>query len=437
MRWLEGHQMSNKTDNFLPTEHHITLDNGLRVHLLPRPEFHQIVGVVGVDYGARDSSFVQNGQLVTQPAGIAHFVEHRLFAQPDHDAFTRLSELGAMANAFTTHSRTSYYVSTGVDNWAPLQELLTFTQEPYFDLPSVQREQEIITQEVDMYEDDINSRVYRMILSRLYPNDPLGVDIAGTAASVHQITPEQLNLAFEAFYQPQDMDVVITGAFDEQKMLAFIKQTPAGQRKSQQMVTKITPELQPIPTNTLEVSLPVARNKVVLGQRWELDFDTLARRDILKIAMVGSLAIDLVFGDFSPTYTTWYNDGLIDDNFSAEFDAERQFAYVAIVAETAEPQEVVEKVSAVLTHLVAEVDKLQNSFELVKNGMLSRLINKLNELEEIAMRFEGRTFDEATLQDEITTLQALNFPEMLAILKMIPTSSIASIIICSDMTELC
>jgi hypothetical protein len=69
--------------------------------------------------------------------------------------------------------------------------------------------------------------------------------------------------------------------------------------------------------------------------------------------------------------------------------------------------------------------------------MLSRLINKLNELEEIAMRFEGRTFDEATLQDEITTLQALNFPEMLAILKMIPTSSIASIIIRSDMTELC
>ncbi|WP_419154681.1 EF-P 5-aminopentanol modification-associated protein YfmH [Weissella bombi] len=429
--------MANKTHDFLPVEHHITLDNGLHVHLLPRPEFHQIVGVVGVDYGARDSSFMQNDKKVTQPAGIAHFVEHRLFAQPDHDAFARLSDLGAIANAFTTQTRTSYYVATAVDNWAPLQELLTFTQEPYFDLPSVQREQEIITQEIDMYEDDINSRVYRMILARLYPGDPLGLDIAGTAESVHQITPEQLNFAFAAFYQPQNMDVVVTGAFDEQKMLAFIKQSPAGQRKSEQLVTKITPTLQPINTDTLELELPVARNKVVLGQRWELDFDTMNRRDILKTAIVGSLAIDLVFGDFSPVYMTWYNDGLIDDNFSAEFDTERQFAYITVVADTAEPTEVVDQVSYILANLVDEVTKLQAYFELVKNGMLSRLINKLNELEEIAIRFEGQTFDDATLQVEIATLQALTFTDMLAVLKTIPASDIASIIIRSDMTELC
>ncbi len=437
MKWLEENKMANKTHDFLPVEHHITLDNGLHVHLLPRPEFHQIVGVVGVDYGARDSSFMQNDKKVTQPAGIAHFVEHRLFAQPDHDAFARLSDLGAMANAFTTQTRTSYYVATAVDNWAPLQELLTFTQEPYFDLPSVQREQEIITQEIDMYEDDINSRVYRMILARLYPGDPLGLDIAGTAESVHQITPEQLNFAFAAFYQPQNMDVVVTGAFDEQKMLAFIKQSPAGQRKSEQLVTKITPTLQPINTDTLELELPVARNKVVLGQRWELDFDTMNRRDILKTAIVGSLAIDLVFGDFSPVYMTWYNDGLIDDNFSAEFDTERQFAYITVVADTAEPTEVVDQVSYILANLVDEVTKLQAYFELVKNGMLSRLINKLNELEEIAIRFEGQTFDDATLQVEIATLQALTFTDMLAVLKTIPASDIASIIIRSDMTELC
>lgn len=437
MKWLGENKMANKKHDFLPVEHHITLDNGLHVHLLPRPEFHQIVGVVGVDYGARDSSFMQNDKKVTQPAGIAHFVEHRLFAQPDHDAFARLSDLGAMANAFTTQTRTSYYVATAVDNWAPLQELFTFTQEPYFDLPSVQREQEIITQEIDMYEDDINSRVYRMILARLYPGDPLGLDIAGTAESVHQITPEQLNCAFAAFYQPQNMDVVVTGAFDEQKMLAFIKQSPAGQRKSEQLVTKITPNLQPINTDTLELELPVARNKVVLGQRWELDFDTMNRRDILKTAIVGSLAIDLVFGDFSPVYMTWYNDGLIDDNFSAEFDTERQFAYIIVVADTAEPTEVVDQVSYILANLVDEVTKLQAYFELVKNGMLSRLINKLNELEEIAIRFEGQTFDDATLQVEIATLQALTFADMLAVLNTIPASDIASIIIRSDMTELC
>lgn len=425
--------MLAKSQKFLPAERHLTLSNGLRVHLLPRPDFHQVVAMVTVDYGARDRLFMDKGQLVSQPAGVAHFVEHRLFAQPDYDAFSRLSELGANANAFTTQTRTSYYLSTTVGNQAALQELLTFTQEPYFDLATVQREQEIITQEIDMYEDDINSKLYRLILARLYPDDPLGQDIAGTVESVHQITPEQLQLAFSSFYQPDNMDVVVTGAFDETKLLSLIENSPAVQRVGAKSVTKLVPELKPVITTPLEVPLNVVRNKVVLGQRWELDFAKLSRRDILRVTIIGSLAIDLVFGEFSPTYMTWYNDGLIDDNFSADFDAERHFAYLTIAAETAEPERVIAAVSQVLNDLTAQVSQLKTSFKLVKNDALSRLINKLNQLEETAIRFEGQTFDEATLQDEIAILQALTVNDMITVLTQTAVSPVASIIARPDM----
>ena len=425
--------MLAKSQKFLPAERHLTLSNGLRVHLLPRPDFHQVVAMVTVDYGARDRLFMDQGKLVSQPAGVAHFVEHRLFAQPEYDAFSRLSELGANANAFTTQTRTSYYLSTTVGNQAALQELLTFTQEPYFDLATVQREQEIITQEIDMYEDDINSKLYRLILARLYPNDPLGQDIAGTVESVHQITPEQLHLAFSSFYQPDNMDVVVTGAFDEAKLLSLIENSPAGQRVGAKSVTKLVPELKPVITTPLEVPLNVVRNKVVLGQRWELDFAKLSRRDILRVTIIGSLAIDLVFGEFSPTYMTWYNDGLIDDNFSADFDAERHFAYLTIAAETAEPERVIAAVSQVLNDLTAQVSQLTTSFNLVKNDALSRLINKLNQLEETAIRFEGQTFDEATLQDEIAILQALTVNDMITVLTQTAVSPVASIIARPDM----
>ena len=425
--------MLAKSQKFLPAERHLTLSNGLRVHLLPRPDFHQVVAMVTVDYGARDRLFMDKGKLVSQPAGVAHFVEHRLFAQPDYDAFSRLSELGANANAFTTQTRTSYYLSTTVGNQAALQELLTFTQEPYFDLATVQREQEIITQEIDMYEDDINSKLYRLILARLYPDDPLGQDIAGTVESVHQITTEQLQLAFSSFYQPDNMDVVVTGAFDEAKLLSLIENSPAGQRVGAKSVTKLVPELKPVITTPLEVPLNVVRNKVVLGQRWELDFAKLSRRDILRVTIIGSLAIDLVFGEFSPTYMTWYNDGLIDDNFSADFDAERHFAYLTIAAETAEPERVIAAVSQVLNDLTAQVSQLKTSFKLVKNDALSRLINKLNQLEETAIRFEGQTFDEATLQDEIAILQALTVNDMITVLTQTAVSPVASIIARPDM----
>ena len=425
--------MLAKSQKFLPAERHLTLSNGLRVHLLPRPDFHQVVAMVTVDYGARDRLFMDQGKLISQPAGVAHFVEHCLFAQPDYDAFSRLSELGANANAFTTQTRTSYYLSTTVGNQAALQELLTFTQEPYFDLATVQREQEIITQEIDMYEDDINSKLYRLILARLYPNDPLGQDIAGTVESVHQITPEQLQLAFSSFYQPDNMDVVVTGAFDETKLLSLIENSPAGQRVAAKSVTKLVPDLNPVITTPLEVPLNVVRNKVVLGQRWELDFAKLSRRDILRVTIIGSLAIDLVFGEFSPTYMTWYNDGLIDDNFSADFDAERHFAYLTIAAETAEPERVIAAVSQVLNDLTAQVSQLTTSFNLVKNDALSRLINKLNQLEETAIRFEGQTFDEATLQDEIAILQALTVNDMITVLTQTAVSPVASIIARPDM----
>ncbi|MFP7153744.1 insulinase family protein, partial [Weissella paramesenteroides] len=148
-------------------------------------------------------------------------------------------------------------------------------------------------------------------------------------------------------------------------------------------------------------------------------------------------AIDLIFGEFSPAYMDWYNDGLIDDNFSAEFDAERNFAYLTIAAETADPELVIAEVSKMLTDLPAQVNQLKDSFHLVKNDALSRLINKLNQLEEIAIRFEGQTFDEATLQDEIAILQALTVNDMMTVLTETTVSSVASVIARSDMSELC
>ena len=229
------------------------------------------------------------------------------------------------------------------------------------------------------------------------------------------------------------MDVVVTGAFDETKLLSLIENSPAGQRVGAKSVTKLVPELKPVITTPLEVPLNVVRNKVVLGQRWELDFAKLSRRDILRVTIIGSLAIDLVFGEFSPTYMTWYNDGLIDDNFSADFDAERYFAYLTIAAETAEPERVIAAVSQVLNDLTAQVVQLKTSFKLVKNDALSRLINKLNQLEETAIRFEGQTFDEATLQDEIAILQALTVNDMIMVLTQTAVSPVASIIARPDM----
>jgi len=419
--------MTNAITRFAPDEYHATLANGVRIHLLPRPDFHQMVAMLTVDFGARDQVFEFNGERVKQPAGLAHFLEHKLFAQPGYDAFSRLSELGANANAFTTQTRTSYFMTSPANEYQALQELLTFTQEPYFESDAVLREQDIISQEIDMYQDDTSAQLYRLMLGELFPNDPLADDIAGTQASVHQITPADLQLAFDAFYRPDNTDVVIAGSFDMAKVKALIDASPVGQRHSDAQVQVIKQPLAPVSTAELDIEMDIVRTRVALGQRWFDATDMPTGKLALQTAIAASLAVDLVFGEFSPEYMMWYDSGIIDDSFSAEFDWERGAAFLTIAAETPEPEELIDLITVELNTLPARFETLRADFELAKKDALGRLINKLNQLEEIVTRFEGVTFDFATLADEIMILQALTYEDVVKILKNAQVSDVTTV----------
>jgi predicted Zn-dependent peptidase len=412
---------------FKLAESHFRLANGLQVHLLPRPDFHQMVAMVTVDFGARDTGYVIGGQSVTQPAGLAHFLEHKLFAQPGYDAFSRLSELGASANAFTTQTRTSYYFASEANNLAALQELLSFTQEPYFEPAAVARESDIISQEIDMYQDDPNATLYRALLGVLYPADPLSEDIAGTRESVAQIGPTDLMEAFEAFYRPNRMDVVVAGAFDDVQVMTLVKSQTIGTRVVGDSMAITAVGEQPVP-EIVEIDIETVRNKVALGQRWFEGMPLPVGREALRQAIAISLAVDLVFGEFSPRYMSWYDDGLIDDGFSAEFDWERGFAFLSLAGETPEVETFVDVLSNELTNLAARFEELSGDFELVKKDAIGRLVGKFDNLEDVVTRFEGANFGYATLQDEVAVLESLNALDVADILETATVSPIGAVI---------
>lgn len=410
-------------------EYHEELPNGSRLHLLPRQNYHQVVAMLSVDFGARDRDVVVNGQATHFHAGLAHFIEHKIFAQPTYDAFTKLSELGANANAFTTQTRTSYFLSTARHSEDAIKELLTFTQEPYFEVNSVAREAEIISQEIDMYDDDVNARLYRLILRRLYQGDGLADDIAGTAQSVHAITVEELSSAYQVAYQPANIDIVITGKFDLAAMRTLVLASPLGQKKAGQQPNYLAHQLQPVSPDILEVEMPVVRNKVAFGQRWYEGIALPVGQAALRQAIAISLAIDLVFSEHSDQYMTWYDDGLIDDSFVAEFDWERGAAYLTIAAETAEPEQLHLAIRQVLLSLPEHFAQLKEQFMYVHRDAVGHLIAKFDQLEEIATRFEGPTFGNATVQDELAVLQALDFDTVDKIIKNVPVSEIATVFV--------
>ena len=138
------------------------LDNGLKVKLLSKKSFHKVYGIMSTNYGSADNEFVPYGKkdMKVYPAGIAHFLEHKLFEKKDYDAFELFGKYGADSNAFTSFTRTSYLFSATQNIEKCVEILLDFVQEPYFSEESVKKEQGIIGQEIKMYDDDSGWQLY-------------------------------------------------------------------------------------------------------------------------------------------------------------------------------------------------------------------------------------------------------------------------------------
>ena len=131
--------------------------NGLQYYILPQKDFRDKMAAVVVKRGG-DHIFWKDkyGEDITFPAGVAHFIEHKLFQQEWGDAFTKFAQNGASANAFTDGDKTVYYFTCREKFVENLKILLDFVQNPYFTKEDTEQEKSIITSEITMYDDDPN-----------------------------------------------------------------------------------------------------------------------------------------------------------------------------------------------------------------------------------------------------------------------------------------
>ena len=161
---------------------------------------------------------------ITQvPDGIAHFLEHKMFEKEDGDVFQQFSKQGASANAFTSFTRTAYLFSSTSDTEKNLKTLLDMVQEPYFTEKTVEKEKGIIGQEITMYDDNPDWRLYFGVIENMYHHHPVKIDIAGTIESISHITAELLYECYNTFYHPSNMLIFITGPVNPEEIMEFIR----------------------------------------------------------------------------------------------------------------------------------------------------------------------------------------------------------------------
>ena len=359
------------------TVFHEILENGLHIYVDRRRNFQKSYAFFATNYGGMDMRFHQDGRWKDTPAGVAHFLEHKMFDTKDGNALQDLAANGASPNAFTSSALTGYYFESTEKFFDNLKILLSFVSVPYFTEESVDKEQGIIGQEIRMVEDDPDNQVFYALMECLYDHHPIRVPIAGTQASIAKITAGTLYSCHKAFYNPANMVLTVAGDVDPEQVCAIAKEILPNESLPQidrdyggeedSNVACGEKEL------TMEVSTPIFQlgfkcDPAQRGEAW------------LQRELTGELACEALLGSSSPLYAKLYSQGLINKNFGYGFELYPGCALMVAGGESRDPRAVRDAVLAEGERLAQEgIDP--DLFQRLKKGVYGAKVRGLNSFE--------------------------------------------------------
>ncbi|PFE06031.1 insulinase family protein [Bacillus cereus] len=389
------------------------LPNGLDVYILPKQGFNKTFATFTTKYGSVDNTFVPLGkeEMIRVPDGIAHFLEHKLFEKEDHDAFQLFSKQGASANAFTSFTRTAYLFSCTSNVEQNLNTLLNFVQEPYFSEKTVEKEKGIIGQEIQMYQDNPDWRLYFGLIDSLFVKHPIKIDIAGTIESISEITKDLLYECYETFYHPSNMLLFVVGAIDPEKTMQLVRKNQAKKdyKNQPEIVRSFEEEPEAVNEKKKIISMPVQTPKCLVG----IKATGLKEKgqELLKQEIALTLLLDYLFGKGSTHYESLYNEGLIDDSFSYDYTEENNFGFAMVGGDTKQPDELANRLKGIL--LQTDYNELdEKALERVKKKKIGGFLRSLNSPEYIANQFTRYAFNESSLFDALSVLEGLTVQDL-------------------------
>ncbi|TMR87532.1 EF-P 5-aminopentanol modification-associated protein YfmH [Streptococcus pseudopneumoniae] len=386
------------------------LANGLTVALLPKKEFKEVYGSVTVQFGSVDTLVTEvDGDVKKYPAGIAHFLEHKLFEREDSsDLMSAFTSLGADSNAFTSFTKTSYLFSATdhfLENLDLLDELVTSA---HFTEDSILREQDIIQQEREMYQDDPDSCLFFSTLANLYPGTPLATDIVGSEESISQINLTNLQENFARFYKPVNMSLFLVGDFDVERVQDYFESKELKDSDFQE-VAREKLFLQPVkPTDSMRIE--VSSPKLAIGVRGKRE---VSEADCYRHHILLKLLFAMMFGWTSDRFQKCYESGKIDASLSLEIEVTSRFHFVMLTMDTKEPVALSHQFRKAIRNFTKDLDITEDHLDIIKREMFGEFFSSMNSLEFIATQYDafenGETiFDLPKILQEITLEDVLD-----------------------------
>ncbi len=390
--------------------HTEVLDCGFKIYVLPKKDYLNTHVYFSTEYGSLYNEFTKNDRHYKMPLGAAHYLEHKIF-EDDSDVFSKFESLGASLNAYTNYFATTYTFST-IDNVEIcIKELIKLVTSLKLTRESVDKERNIIIQELRMYADNPNWKLFLNMLSGLYHNHPVKYDIGGTEESVENITLEELDTCYQSFYTPDRMFMFVIGDIDPKKIIELIKESLPEEFKNREKAPKII-----IPNEPFDIKKSLVREKI--GLKMPLFYLGIKDRTFyvdtkkrLKKGIISKILSDMIFGKSSSFYEKYYETGLINFSFTSDYSYGRTFGYTGISGEATDPD-------LIYTLIGKEIDRykkeglIKKDFLRIKKKMIGRYLASFNSTKYIGSSFISYYMKDIELFDYLEVLRDIRFEEV-------------------------
>ena len=359
------------------------MENGLTVCLIPKKGFTKKMAYFVTDYGSIHTDFVLEGKVCKSPAGVAHYLEHKMFDLPgNRDVSGEFAQMGAMTNAFTSYDMTAYYFSTTENFEDCLRLLLEFVSTPYFTEESVEKERGIIDQEIGMNLDAPESVIFDKLMEITYHQHHIRTPILGTRETIREITPEVLHQCHKAFYAPENMLLCVIGDVEPETVVNITREVLGTEKQEtgvkirawEEPMTVVEPETR----CSMEVAMPM----------FDISFkcEPVGKGDAaIRTEMVADLAAEALFGESSELYLKMYEEGIIDSSFGGGFETIDGCAMLMCSGDSEKPEAVREAILAQAEKIAREGIPEAN-FLRMKRSALGRRIRALDSFDATCFR---------------------------------------------------
>lgn len=391
------------------------LENGLTVMIIPKKGIQKKYVIWGTNYGSNDSKFVVPGETneTEVPKGVAHFLEHKMFEQESGiNSLDTLTALGVDANAYTTNDHTAYLFECTENFYPALDELMDYVQHPYFTDENVEKEKGIIGQEIMMYDDYPEWKVYLNAMEAMYHEHPVKLDITGTIETISHIDKDILYRCYNTFYNPSNMAMVLCGDFEPEELLEEVKKRLVDKKANGEIKRIYPEEEETIVKENIEQNMDVSQPLFTIGIKDKLA-DTKER---VRKHIAIEILLNMIIGKSSKLYKELYDEGILFATPGIDYEFARGYAHILITGQSPEPEKVYEKFKETVEKMKeSSIDTAE--FNRIKKRIYGEYVKEYNDTADIARMFLADFFKEINSFDYLEEITTINEQYVEQILK--------------------